>query len=271
MAEKTSLHYKAYTAGTNPSGPPLVFVHGAGGDLMHWPTELRRLPGRSVYAVDLPGHGKTGGTACTDVAAYAEALKAWADELQLPKFVLVGHSMGGAVALEYALRHERRLAGLVLVSTGARLRVAPQFLAGALNDYDATVEALVKGMYGEKADPNLLRLGGRRLREVKPEVLHADFAACDTFDRRADVAQIDLPTLIVCGDEDVMTPLKLSQHLHDQIARSELVVIPGVGHMAAIQEPSVVARAVEGFLARLTPRASPSAAPPPSPTPAHGG
>ncbi len=246
-----SLYHKEYAGGANPGGPPLVLVHGAGGDLMHWPANLRRLPGHRVYALDLPGHGKSAGVGFTAVADYAEAVRRWADDLGLPKFVLAGHSMGGAVAVEYALRHPGGLAGLVLVSTGARLRVAPQLLAGVLNDRDGTVDLLVRWMYGDWADPNLLRLGARRLREVPPEVLHADFVACDTFDRRADVARIELPTLIVCGSADVMTPLKLSQSLHDQIAGSELVILPDAGHMAAIQQPEPVGAAVQAFLERL--------------------
>ena len=250
-ADNTSLHYKEYVAGASPSGPPVVFVHGAGGDVMHWPTDLRRMPRRRVLAIDLPGHGKTGGTPCTDVPAYAEALKAWVDEQGLPPFVLAGQSMGGAIAIEFALRYQGRLAGLVLIGTGARLRVAPQFLAGIQNDHDNTVDSLVRGMYGADADPNLLRLGGRRLREVKPEVLHADFVACDAFDRRADVGRISVPTLIVCGDTDVMTPLKLSQYLHEQIAGSELAVVAGAGHMVALQEPRIVANHVQRFMQRL--------------------
>ncbi len=118
-----------------------------------------------------------------DIAAYAEAVAGWADALALPRFVLAGHSMGGAIAQELALRHPGRLAGLVLLSTGARLRVSPQILAGILSDFDATVDLLVRWMYGEGTDPNLLRLGARRLRETPPDVLHADFAVCDAFDR----------------------------------------------------------------------------------------
>ncbi len=251
IAKKTSLHYKEYAVGANPSGAPLVLVHGAGGDLMQWPTDLRRLPGRRVFAVDLPGHGKTGGAVCADVAGYAEAVATWADEIGLVKPVVMGHSMGGAVVLELALRHPGTLAGLVLLSTGARLRVAPQILAGILSDFDGTVSLLVKWMYGEGADPNLLRLGARRLREVRPEVLHADFAACDAFDRRADVSRIDAPVLILCGDADVMTPLKSSQFLRDQIAGSELVVIPGAGHMVALQQPQVVAGQAGRFLSGI--------------------
>jgi pimeloyl-ACP methyl ester carboxylesterase len=218
---------------------------------MHWPAELRRLPGRRVYAVDLPGHGKTGGAPLPDMAAYAEALHAWADALGLSRFVLAGHSMGGAIALEYALRHGGRLAGLILLSTGARLRVSPTILAGIQADFGATVDLLVRSMYGEGADANLLRLGARRLREVKPEALHADFAACDAFDRRADVARIAVPTLILCGDNDVMTPLKSSEFLREQISGSQLVVIPGAGHMAALQQPQVVAGEVAAFLGRV--------------------
>lgn len=251
MTGAPRIHHREYARGTPVREPPLALVHGAGGDLMHWPTDLRRLPGRRVYAVDLPGHGQSGGDPLPDIASYAAALHAWAESVALPRFVLAGHSMGGAIAIEYALRHAGRLAGLILLSTGAGLRVAPQILAGLLTDFDATVELLVRWMYGEGADPNLLRLGARRLREARPATLHADFAACDAFDRRADINRIDVPTLILCGEADVMTPLKSSEYLRDQIPASQLVVIPGAGHMAALQQPQAVAREIEAFLARL--------------------
>ena len=251
MTGQPVLHYREYAHGAAPKGPPLALAHGAGGDLMQWPGDLRRLTGRRVFALDLPGHGKTGGEPLPDIAAYADAVAAWADARALPRFVLAGHSMGGAIALEYALRHPGRLAGLVLLSTGARLRVAPQILAGIEQDFDRTVDLLVRWMYGEGADPNLLRLGARRLREVPPATLAADFAACDAFDRRADVARIQTPTLIVCGDADVMTPLKNSELLRDQIAGAELVVVRGAGHMAALQDPQAVAAPLQAFLARV--------------------
>lgn len=251
MNVTSRLYHREYGQGSPLREPPLVLVHGAGGDLMHWPTNLRRLPGRRIYAIDLPGHGKSGGAPLPDIASYAEALREWAEVHALPRFVLAGHSMGGAIAIEYALRYGGGLAGLVLLSTGARLRVAPQLLSGILNDFDAAVALLARWMYGEGTDPNLLRLGARRLREVKPEALHADFAACDAFDRRTDVGRIEAPTLILCGDADVMTPMKNSEHLRDQIAGSHLVVIPGAGHMAALQQPQVVAARIEAFLAGI--------------------
>jgi len=248
ILEGERLHYRVHEGGLRPAGPPLVLVHGAGGNLMHWPGELRRLPEHTVYALDLPGHGGSGGRGRAEIAAYVEVVRGFADALGLPAFVLAGHSMGGGIAQECALRYPGRVAGLVLVGTGARLRVAPQFLAGVLDDFAATTALLATWTHGERADPNLLRLYLRRLREVDPQVLHGDFVACDAFDRVADVAHITVPTLILCGDADRMTPVKYSRYLAAQIAGAQLVEVPGAGHMVALEQPAVVAEAVARFL-----------------------
>lgn len=254
------LNYMVHRGGARPAGPPLVLVHGAGGNAMHWPHELRRLPGHAVYALDLPGHGKSGGKGREEIGAYAEVVRDFADALGLPAFVIGGHSMGGAIAQELALRYPKHLAGLILVGTGARLRVAPQVLAGILADFAGTTELLMKWTHAEGTDPNLLRLYLRRLREVAPQVLHGDFVACDAFDRMADVGQIGVPTLIICGDADRMTPVKYSQYLAQQIRGAQMVVVPGAGHMVMLEQPAGVAQAVAGFLSGLaTAQSSPAA------------
>jgi pimeloyl-ACP methyl ester carboxylesterase len=237
-----------HLSAARPHDPPLVLVHGAGGNLMHWPGELRRLPDRTVYALDLPGHGKSSGVGRAEIVAYAEVVRGFAEALELLPFVLVGHSMGGAIALEFALRYPTRLAGLILVGTGAKLRVAPEILTGILDDFTGTAVLLAQRAHGEHVDPNLLCLYVRRLREISPEIIRDDFAACDAFDRRADVSRIAPPTLILCGDADRMTPVKYSQYLHDQITGSRLVVVPGAGHMVMLEQPAAVAEAVDRFL-----------------------
>ncbi len=245
------LHYQHHHGAARAIGAPLVLVHGAGGNLMHWPGELRRLPGSVVYALDLPGHGKSGGAGRAEIGAYAEVVRTFAEALGLAPFVVAGHSMGGAIAIEFALRHPARLAGLILVGTGAKLRVAPQILTGILDDFPGTTQLLAQWTHGEHVEPNLLRLYTRRLREVSPGIVHSDFAACDAFDRRANVNRITLPTLILCGDADRMTPLKFSQYLHEQIASSQLIVVPGAGHMVMLEQPAAVAEATAHFLTSL--------------------
>ena len=106
---------------------PLVLIHGAGGTHRHWPAELRRLPDRTVYALDLPGHGRSDGAGFSTVSAYREALFEFLEAEGLEKVVLAGHSMGGAVVQDFALHYGSRLAGMGL---GARLFVRLLMLFG---------------------------------------------------------------------------------------------------------------------------------------------
>jgi pimeloyl-ACP methyl ester carboxylesterase len=225
---------------------PLVLVHGAGGNHMHWPAELRCLPDAVVYSLDLPGHGKSDGPGLADIGAYAETVHAFVSALGLARFVLAGHSMGGAIALEYALHYAPELAGLVLVNTGGRLRVPPQILTGLHTDFERIIEQLARRTHAEDADLPLLRQYVRRLREVAPEVLYGDFIACDRFDRLTDLTRVSVPTLVLCGEADRMTPAEYSRALAERIPGAHLAVIPAGSHMVMLERPAEVA----GLLAR---------------------
>jgi len=267
------LHYKLHTptreaqraksfrdvGGAAPvAGIPLVLLHGAGGNLMHWPGEVRRLPGCTVVALDLPGHGHSGGAAQPPggdvppgISAYAQVVARFAEVLNLRRFVLAGHSMGGAVALELALQRPEMLAGLILVATGARLPVAPELLSAIQEDYEGAAGLMAGWSQGARPDPNAMRIYLQRLRELDPQVLYGDYAACNAWDRTADLGTIRAPALVICGNADRMTPLLYSLDLQLRIRTAQLMIVPDAGHMVMLEQPALVARAVHQFLTGL--------------------
>jgi pimeloyl-ACP methyl ester carboxylesterase len=228
-----------------------MLVHGAGGNLMHWPGELRRLPGCEVVALDLPGHGHSEGAAHRQITSYAPVVAKFAEALSLPRFVLGGHSMGGAVALEVALQYPEMLAGLILVATGAKLPVAPELRRAIQDDYEGAAGLVAAWSQGACPDTNLMRIYLQRLREMDPQVLYRDYSACNAWDRMSDVGRITVPTLVICGDADRMTPLPCSIDLEQRITNAQLVIVPNGGHMIMLEQPALVAGVIQQFLAGL--------------------
>jgi pimeloyl-ACP methyl ester carboxylesterase len=230
----------------------LVLVHGAGGSHLDWPAPLRRLRGANVYALDLPGHGRSEGAGRSSIAAYRDFLLAFLDGLGLERVVVIGHSMGGAISLGFALHYPDRLDGLILVGSGARLRVAPAILTGILSDFEATVDLVCDYAFGPGATEQLKRLGRQRLLKTPPEVLHGDYAACDAFDVMERLGEVRCPTLVIGGTADRLTPPKYSVYLRDHIPGAELVLVDAAGHMVMLEKPEVVNKAISRFVASLT-------------------
>ncbi len=235
------------------AGPPLVLVHGAGGTSRHWPEELRALPGRRVVALDLPGHGGSPGPSLRSIGTYARSVVEALDALGIASAVVAGHSMGGAIALTIALEAPLRVAGLVLVGTGARLRVSPALLQATADPVALTAAAgmMADHAFGALAGPELRQEFARDLLATAPGVAHGDFSACDVFDAMARLAEIRAPALVVCGAEDRLTPPKYSEFLRDRIPGARLELVPGAGHMVMREAPELVAGAIERFVAAL--------------------
>jgi len=213
------------------------------------------MAGITIYAPDLPGHGHSNGTGRAKIADYADWLLAFLDALSVEQATLAGHSMGGAIALDLALRHPDRVAGLILIATGARLRVLPAILEGLLQDFEATLDLIVRSAFGPEAPESVVRLSRQRMAATSPAVLHDDFRACDAFDVRDRLGQIQVPTLVICGTADQLTPAKYAAYLQEHIPGASLVLIEGAGHMVMLEKPDVVAEAVAHFLG-LRPRVS---------------
>jgi len=229
----------------------MVLIHGAGENHLVWPAALRRIGGTTVYALDLPAHGKSGGRGRASITDYAMVVLGFLDALGVERAVIAGHSMGGAIAQQFALSHPARIACLVLVATGARLRVAPAILSGILSDWSATLDLVTRCAWGSDAPEELVRLGRAQLAEASPQVAANDYAACDAFDVMDRLGQIAAPTLVIGGTADQMTPPKYAAFLAEKIPGARLALIDGAGHMVMLERPELVAHNMEQFLAAI--------------------
>ncbi|MGC8786945.1 MAG: alpha/beta fold hydrolase, partial [Anaerolineae bacterium] len=151
--------------------PAMILIHGAGGNHQYWGYAIRNLKEASVYALDLPGHGRSNGSGCSTIADYADFIIRFMDVVGLAKAIVAGHSMGGAIAMTTALCYPDRVAGLVLVGTGARLRVLPAILEGILHDFERTIALICEYAYSPSAPKELVRQGQRQMLRVAPQVI----------------------------------------------------------------------------------------------------
>jgi len=249
MPKSSGLYYFSHGE-EQVESPPVILIHGAGGTHLNWPPQIRRLAGQRVYALDLPGHGKSEGVARQGIWEYSAVVAEFMGTLKLKKAIFVGLSMGSAIALQMALRYPKRVLGLGLLGSGAKLRVAPAVLESSANTaaFQATVQMVVENSYGPNVDAWVKELAIQRLEETRPSVLHSDFLACDSFDVMGKVSKIHVPTLLICGAKDRMTPVKFSEYLRDHIQGAKLEIVEGAGHMVMIEKPDETAKILEEFL-----------------------
>jgi pimeloyl-ACP methyl ester carboxylesterase len=234
------------------AGIPLVLIHGAGGSADLWQPQLEGLADMArVVALDLPGHGPQRGRGGQSIAAYADWLDAFLDALGAGPAVLVGHSMGGAIAQTVALARPNRLAGLILVGTGARLRVLPRLLE-LLREYPREGQRLIRDLsFAAGASRECVEAVDRILREGAPLVTLGDLLACDRFDIGERLAEIRIPTLVITGTEDRLALVKYGRFLAERIPGARWVEVADAGHFAHLEQPAAVNAAIREFLAGL--------------------
>lgn len=214
-----------------------------------WLEQLRTLgQRRRAIAVDLPGHGNSEGSGAHRVETYRDAVKEFIQTVGLDRAVVVGHSMGGAIAQSLALACPELLAGLVLVGTGARLRVQPQIFAGLQDDAKRAVELVARLARAPGTSAEVIRQDADALLCTPVPVIEGDLRACDSFDLMEQIKAVTLPTLVICGTDDLMTPPAYAEYLHRQINGSRLALIPAAGHMVMLEQPDKVGESIEAFL-----------------------
>lgn len=205
----------------------------------------------NVYAMDLPGHGRSDLPGCSSISDYADIVAAFIEAIDVAKVILIGHSMGGAIVQSIGLRPPSRVEGLVLVASGARLRVAPEILEGVVREFERTADLIAELAWSENTPDRLKQLGKRMLLTCDPKTVYGDYVACNGFDLMIDLHEIRLPTLVICATEDRLTPLKYGRFLAEQLPDGRLETIEGAGHMVMLEQPVAVAAAIEKFAKEL--------------------
>jgi len=233
------------------SGKPVaVFIHGAGGSHLNFPASLRQLQSISPILVDLPGHGASAGIGRDSIADYALDIVALLDALAIDSAIALGHSMGGAIAQWLALEHAARIEAVVLAGSGARLPVNPALITGIVEDARGTISSIVRWMWSKQAPEKMKQQSAEIMLATAPAVIQGDFLACDSFDVSQRLTEIAIPTLVLAGEKDKLTPPSLSQELARGITGSELTVIPEAGHMMLLEQPDRSDDIIDAWLKR---------------------
>jgi pimeloyl-ACP methyl ester carboxylesterase len=234
-----------------------VFIHGSGGDKSQWEAQVDFLSkkGYGILTISLPNHGKsfldrepTMNEESVNqmlIQGYTWEISNLISYLQLEHYCLLGHSMGGAIVLNFVILTKKGVFldppplpnSIFLIGTGAKLNVAPIFFDLIRNDFNEALKLMGKFSYGSKAEHSIKVKNQNILTNNGHIVLYNDLDACRYFDVRKDLNLIEIPAIIICGDQDQMTPLKFSQYLHENIPNSQLVLIAEAGHFVFQEAP----------------------------------
>jgi pimeloyl-ACP methyl ester carboxylesterase len=271
----------AYTGGRpfDAARPCVIFLHGAQHDHSVWILQSRYLAhhGYAVLALDLPGHGRSRGSAEPRIEAIADRLASALAPATTARLMLVGHSMGSLIALELAQRLADRVAGVALCATAFPMRVSDALLVATREDPPRAMDMINVWSHSASLAPfaarpgcpapgfnvvwQNLRLMQRIARVNGNGVLPTDFAACNTYARGSEAARaLRCPALLVLGAADQMTPPRAAQTLIEALGDKTVVTLPDTGHAMMAENPDGVRRALESFAARVFATAAASGA-----------
>ena len=245
-------------------GDPVVFLHGFPLDRRIWDAQAATLSDHhSVLAPDLRGFGQSRRSDPFTIESLADDTRLFLQQLAATPCVLAGLSMGGYVALAYASKYPEDLRGLILVDTKAEADT-PQAKEGRAKMMElartsgakAVAEEMLPKMLsaGTQQDrPDVVKTLRAMMSDSSPQAIEYALAAMrDRPDRTAELPAIKVPTLIIVGETDAITPPAMAEKMHKAIPGSRLEVIRGAGHMAPLEQPDQVNRAIERFMASLT-------------------
>jgi pimeloyl-ACP methyl ester carboxylesterase len=240
-----------YTAGSralDPEKPTLVFIHGSGGSSALWEKQIESIKEANTIAIDLPGHGRSGGKGMDRVEYYSAAVADFIETAGIPSPIPCGLSIGGAIVLQLILEHKSRYKAAILVNTGARLRVMPLLFETIKNDYKEYLNSIPVFAASGKTAPEKIASLMAASAKCPPEAAYGDFTACDRFNVTERLSSITTPVFILTAEDDKLTPPKYGQYLKEHIKDASIKDIKDAGHLSPLEQPEAFNRAVIDFL-----------------------
>lgn len=231
-------------------GHTLLFIHGAGSSHLNWKPQIEYL-GKdfNAIAIDLPGHGRSEAPDPPSVSIewYTGFIKGFLDALDKKSATFIGYSMGGAISIQFCLNYPDCIESLILTSTGAKLGVSPALLSVLKSNFKKAMEMGFLGPKAKKVDKNLLEELKEEVNRLDPKIGVLDFEACNSFDARKRIDEINKPTLVMGASKDAVHPLFWSEYLHEHIKGSKFEVIEG-DTMYMLETPDEVNQILCEFL-----------------------
>ena len=225
-----------------------IFIHGSGGDHSAWSHQYATLHKQyNVVAIDLSGHGSSEGNGKSDIGSYCIWVKKLLDILQLKNIILVGHSLGAAISLQFAINYPQLIQGIVTVGGGMKMPVNPSIFEFLKTNPVESIELICKFSVAKENREKFMAPLIKSLAQTRIDVLQGDLSACDKFDVSQEMSNIYLKALIICGTEDKMTPPEFSRQISENISGAKLCLIEGAGHMVMMERPKEFNEALNSF------------------------
>jgi pimeloyl-ACP methyl ester carboxylesterase len=241
--------------GFDEQAQSLFFIHGSGGDHSLWSFQYAHLnKDFNIVAVDLPGHGNSEGKGEDDIDEYSRWIKKLLDVLELQNIIIVGHSLGAAIALTFAADFGSMIKGIVAVGGGLKMPVNPAIFELLKKEPETAFDLMCKFSLAKENRQKLAEPLKKSMAAGNIDALYNDLVACDKMDLTDKVKKNNLPSLVICGEEDKMTPPQLSRDIAADINGSKTCFIKGAGHMAMMEKPDDFNEALISFAQSIPPQ-----------------
>jgi pimeloyl-ACP methyl ester carboxylesterase len=243
------LFYRIYENGEiERNQPPVVLIHGSGGSHMAWPAEIRRIRGRRVIALDLPGHGQSEGAACQSLTALLNCLQRFFQEIGIRNVSLIGHSLGAILALKFAVTSPSLVEKLVLLACGSSFAIPEELLV--------TLQPFQREQFCEKfsqiAFDRSFPQAERRvivapLAKMRANILIMDFKICSAYKIPSNLGKVNCPVMLINGSSDIITTPLSARQLAYTLPQASATILPQCGHMLLQEKTALISQMIRGF------------------------